>query len=100
MRIIARRTLFEFWAKHPETKMSLQHWLSVAKAANWPSMEAVIKTFPEAKKLNGERARFEVAGGNYRMIVAFNFKRAIAFIKFIGTHNAYDKVDPLKVSRY
>jgi mRNA interferase HigB len=63
-------------------------------------MDAVTKTFSKAKKLNGERARFEVASGNYRMIVAFDFKRAIAFVKFIGTHNEYDKVDPLKVSRY
>jgi len=54
----------------------------------------------KAKALNGERARFEVAGGHYRMIVAFNFKRALAFIKFIGTHQEYDKVDALKVSRY
>lgn len=98
MRIIARRTLFEFWDRHPETKTSLQHWLSVTRAADWRSMEAVIKTFSKAKKLSGERARFEVAGGNYRLVVAFDFKRSIAFIKFIGTHNEYDKIDPLKVA--
>ena len=63
-------------------------------------MPAVVKTFTKAKKLNGERARFEVAGGNYRMIVAFNFKKAIAFIKFVGTHKEYDKIDALKVSKY
>ena len=100
MRIVSRRHLFEFWAKHPETKTSLLHWLSVAKAAEWTSMSAVVKTFTKAKKLSGERARFEVAGGNYRMVVAFNFKRAIAFIKFIGTHKEYDKIDALKVSKY
>lgn len=100
MRVISRRTLFEFWVRHPETKTSLQHWLSVTRAANGPSMGAVIKTFSKAKKLSGERARFEVAGGNYRIVVAFDFKRAIAFVKFIGTHKEYDKVDPLKVSRY
>jgi mRNA interferase HigB len=50
--------------------------------------------------LNGERARFEVAGGNYRMIVAFNFKHQIAFIKFLGTHAEYDKIDALTVSIY
>ncbi len=100
MRIIARRNLVEFWKKHPETKTALQHWLSVAKASQWTSMAAVVKSFTKAKKLNGERARFEVAGGNYRMIVAFNFKSAIAFIKFIGTHKEYDKVNALKVSKY
>ena len=50
--------------------------------------------------LNGERARFEVAGGNYRLIAAFSFKHQIAFIKFIGTHAEYDKVDALTVAMY
>jgi mRNA interferase HigB len=100
MRIVSRRTLAEFWAKHPETKTSLQHWLSVAKAAKWSTMQAVVKTFSKAKALNGERARFEVAGGHFRMVVAFKFKSSMAFIKFIGTHKEYDKIDALKVSRY
>jgi mRNA-degrading endonuclease HigB of HigAB toxin-antitoxin module len=52
-----------------------------------------------AQGLNAERVRFEVAGG-YRMIVAFKFRSAIAFIKFIGTHKEYDKIDALTVSRH
>ena len=100
MRILSRVTLVDFWKKHPKTKASLQHWLNVAKSADWSSTESVVKTFSKAKTLNAERVRFEVAGGNFRMIVAFNFKKAIAFIKFIGTHAEYDKVDALKVSRY
>jgi len=55
------------------------------KAANWSSTNDV-RAATGAVILNGERARFEVAGGNYRMIVAFNFKHQIAFIKFLGTH--------------
>jgi mRNA interferase HigB len=100
MRIIARRTLVEFWSEHPETRPSLQHWLNVAKSAEWKSIEAVLALFSKAKGLNSERVRFEVAGGNYRMIVAFDFKRGIAFVKFVGTHAEYDRVDALKVSRY
>ena len=49
-------------------------------------MEDVRLSAPNAKILNGERARFEVAGGNFRMIIAFDFSREIAFVKFIGTH--------------
>ncbi len=53
---------------------------------------------PNAKMLNGERARFEIAGGNFRLIVAFDFGRGIAFIKFVGTHAEYDRVDALTVA--
>ena len=50
--------------------------------------------------LNGERVRFEVAGGDYRLIVAFNFAAEIAFVEFIGTHAEYDRVDALTVSQF
>lgn len=58
-------------------------------------MDDVRIAAPNAKILNGERARFEVAGGNFRLIVAFDFGRRIAFIKFVGTHAEYDRIDCL-----
>ncbi len=61
-------------------------------------MDDVRLAAPNAKILNGERARFEIAGGNFRMIVAFDFRRRIAFIKFVGTHAEYDRTDALTVS--
>ena len=63
-------------------------------------MEDVRSAAPNAKVLNGERARFEIAGGNFRMIVALDFSRGIAFIKFIGTHAEYDRVDALTVALF
>jgi mRNA interferase HigB len=63
-------------------------------------MDDVRLAAPSAKILNRERARFEIAGGNFRMIVAFDFGRDIAFIKFIGTHAEYDRVDALTVSQF
>jgi mRNA interferase HigB len=63
-------------------------------------MEELRAAFPKAKVLNGERVRFEVAGGNYRMVVAFHFERQIAFTKFLGTHKEYDATDALTVSRF
>jgi mRNA interferase HigB len=50
--------------------------------------------------LNRERVRFEIAGGNYRLVVAFDFRRQIAFVKFIGSHAQYDKIDALNVSQF
>ena len=100
MRIIARNKLVAFWSKHPETEASLRHWHEVASAANWPSPHAVVATFSKAKALDGERVRFEIAGGGYRMVVAFDWRRSIAFVKFIGTHAEYDKIDALTVTLF
>ncbi len=61
-------------------------------------MEDVRLAAPNAKMLNVERARFEIAGGNFRMIVALDFGRSIAFVKFIGTHAEYDSIDALTVA--
>src|ERR1700680_4459834 len=55
---------------------------------------------PKSKVLNRDRARFEVAGGDYRLVVAFDFRRQIAFVKFIGKHARYDNIDALTVSQY
>jgi mRNA interferase HigB len=100
MKVVSRNTLVDFRMRHPQTKASLQHWLNVARGADWQSTQAVVGTFSKAKGLNRERVRFEVAGGNYRMIVAFDFRRQMAFIKFMGTHAEYDRIDALTVSLF
>ena len=100
MRIIAQNTLTAFANRHPEARVSIEFWSLVTKASEWSTTSEVQATFPKAKVLNGERIRFEIAGGNYRLIVAFKFKSQIAFIKFIGTHTEYDRVDALTVSLF
>jgi mRNA interferase HigB len=75
MRVIARNVLVAFWSQHPETKVSLGRWYRLTKAAHWTSMDDAQAAAPKAKALNRERARFEVAGGNYRLVVAFDFHR-------------------------
>ena len=93
MRIIARENIVAYFTKHPLTRVSLTHWLVVAENAAWSSTNEVIAVFSKAKTVTAERVRFEVAGGDHRMIVAFHFRRGIAFIKFIGTHAEYDRID-------
>lgn len=101
MRIIARSTIAEFGARHPETRASLDHWEMVTRAAQWENINDVVGAFSKAKALNGERVRFEIAGGDYSLIVAFKFGTAkIAFIKFVGTHAQYNKIDALAVNNY
>ncbi len=100
MRVIARNTLVGFWSEHPEAKVALERWYALAKAAHWASTDEVRRAAPKCKVLNRDRVRFEVAGGNYRLVVAFDFRRQVAFVKFIGTHAEFDRIDALTVSQF
>jgi mRNA interferase HigB len=100
MRVIARNTLVDFWSKHPEAKVALERWYKLVRATHWNSTDEVQRAAPKSKVLNRERVRFEVAGGNYRLVVAFDFRRQVAFIKFIGTKAEYDRIDALTISQY
>ena len=100
MRIISRKALEEFGQKHTQAKPSLDHWERLTKAAAWTSIQEVTDVFSKSKGLNHERVRFEIQGGNYRLIVAFDFKHQAAFIKFVGTHAEYDRIDALTVSQF
>lgn len=99
MRIISRKPLLAFIAQHPEAEPSLSRWLRITQAADWASTEQVAQTFSKAKVLDAERVRFEVQGGNYRLVCAFDFRRRIVYVKFIGTHAEYDRIDPFTVSQ-
>ena len=98
MRIVARSTLVAFWTKHPEARIPLERWINLVRAAQWQSMDDVRQAAPKAKVLNRDRVRFEVAGGNYRLVAAFDFPRQAVFVKFLGTHADYDRIDALTVS--
>lgn len=100
MRLISRSTAKDYGSKHPQTKVALERWVEIVEAANWSTTADVQATFPKAKVLNGERVRFEIAGGDYRLISSFHFGLQIAWIKFIGTHAEYDKIDALTVSQF
>ena len=98
MRVIARKSLAAFWLVHPEAESSLRAWLTAANAAGWQSMTDVVSTYSKASPINAERCVFNIHGNAYRLIVAINFTKQIIFIKFIGTHSEYDKVDAATVS--
>lgn len=100
MHLIAFSNLQHYATRHPETKVPLALWHSVIKKATWTSMNDVQASFSKATVLNGERLRFPIAGDNYRLIVAFDFEKSVAYVKFIGTHKEYDRVDALSVTMF
>lgn len=100
MRIISRTRLLEYAATHPEARTSIEHWAKLTQRAEWGTTHEVQAAFSKAKVLNADRVRFEIKGGDYRLIVAFDFRRQIAFIKFIGAHAEYDRIDALTVAHF
>jgi len=99
MRIIAWSTLAAFAERHPAARPALIHWRSVVRAATWRSMDDVAASFSKARPLNADRIRFEFGAG-YRLIAAVDFGRGILFVKFVGTHAEYDRIDALTVSAF
>lgn len=98
MRVVAYGNLRDYWQRHPGAAAALQHWHDTVRAARWQSMMDVRKSFSKAKVLSGERVRFEISGGSFRLIASFDFRSQVAYVKFIGTHAEYDAVDALTVS--
>lgn len=92
-RIVAKSTLRIYWEKHPETEQYLKTWYDTAMAAKWESPNAVIKTYASASILKNSRIVFNIKGNSHRLIAKFNFEKQWIFIRFIGTHAEYDKVD-------
>ncbi|AUG52131.1 type II toxin-antitoxin system HigB family toxin [Thalassospira marina] len=100
MRIIKRSSLIAFWEKHPETEQSLRAWFDRTKKANWLTTQDVLNDFSTAKVIKGERVRFKIHGNDYRLIVSFKMSAGIAWIKFIGTHEDYDKIDATTIDQF
>ncbi len=92
-RIIAKRTLREFWEKHADSEQYLKTWYETATNSNWKSPNEVKGTYINASVLKDSRVVFNIKGNSYRLIVKFNYERQWAFIKFIGTHSEYDKIN-------
>ncbi len=92
-RIIAKRTLREFWQEYADAEQYLKTWYETAKNANWQSPNDIKETYINASILKNSRVVFNIKGNSYRLVVKFNYVRQWAFIRFIGTHTEYDKID-------
>ena len=93
MRIISRKTLRDFWEQHSDARQSLQAWYADAKQADWKTPSDINKYYRNARILSNNRVVFNIKGNKYRLVVAINYKASIVYIRFVGTHQEYDKID-------
>lgn len=105
MRIIARKTLQQFVdglrgsKDHKAVKASLDAWFHEVLRADWKTPAEVLKAYANASIVGPDRVVFNIKGNDYRLVVAINYRLQIVFIKWLGTHMAYDKID-VKTVRY
>ena len=97
MRVIAKKILRDFWTRHTDCEQQLKSWYKEAEHASWKNMNQIKKDYPSASILADNRVVFNIKGNNYRLIVRINFYYQMVWIRFIGTHAQYDKIDATKI---
>ncbi|WP_296621198.1 type II toxin-antitoxin system HigB family toxin [Marivirga sp.] len=93
MRVLAKKILREFWENHAETEEQLKTWYKEASKASWNNPSNIKEDYARASILKGGRVVFYICGNKYRLVVDINYLRQWVFIRFIGTHSDYDKID-------
>jgi mRNA interferase HigB len=93
VRIIAKRTLREFWKRHPKAKGPLEAWHQEVARADWATTSSMKAQFRSASVLQDNRVAFNFAGNHYHLVVKINYLYRIVYIRFVGTHADYDTVD-------
>ncbi len=93
MRIVARKTLQNFYLRHAEVKEPLEAWYQEAEASQWRDPSDIKSRYPSASFLHNNRVVFNIKGNKYRLIVAVAYRLGVVYIKFVGTHAEYDKID-------
>jgi mRNA interferase HigB len=93
MRVIARKPLLQFSSAHPDAKAGLDAWFHEARAAAWKSSTDIKARYRSASIINKRRVVFNICGNKFRLVVEINYAVRIVYIRFIGTHEEYERID-------
>ncbi len=93
MHVISRPKLIEFWEKHKDAETPLRVWFKKVEQAKWKSINELKADFPTADYVGNDRVVFDIKGNKYRIVVLVFFSGQKMFIRFVGTHAEYDKID-------
>ena len=93
MRIFTEQTLKEFIKKRPDAKVALQDWVAKVKKSDWKGFADVKQTFRSADYVGNQRYVFNIKGNTYRLVAVVKFSIGFVYIRFVGTHDQYTKID-------
>ncbi len=97
MRILSKRTLREFWEIHNDCEQQLLIWYKEIQNAECQSSKDLIDNLSNCRSIGNNRFVFNIKGNNYRLVVKINFDLKTVWIRFIGTHQEYDRIDSHKI---
>ena len=97
MRIIAISTLRDFWEKHPDSQIPLRAWYAFASRAQWTSPKDIKQAYGSASFTANNRVVFNIKGNDYRLVVMVRYDKGLLFLRFVGTHAQYDKINVLTI---
>ncbi len=97
MRIISKKILREFWEGHTEAEQSLKAWHAKTKLAKWKTSSDIKADYRNASFVANNRVIFNIKGNTYRLVVAVNYDFGIIYIRFVGSHKDYDKIDATSI---
>ena len=97
MRIFTEQALKEYSEKHPDSRGALQEWVAIVKKSDWTCFTDVKRAFNRVDSVGNQHYVFNIRGNNYRLVVVIKFTIKFVYIRFIGTHKEYDKIDCSKV---
>jgi len=97
LRVISIKILREFWEIHSECQQQLKSWFQETSKAEWKNPNEIKLEYPSASLLGNNRVVFNIKGNHYRIIVKINFEYKMVWIRFVGTHSEYDKIDANKI---
>ena len=92
MRIIAKKTLREFWELYPDAEDPLLAWYREVEKEDWTKPSQVKDKYRNASLVGG-RVVFNIKGNNYRLVVKINYSYRVVYVRFVGTHKEYDEID-------
>ena len=93
MRIFTEQTLKEYAEKHPDSRTALQEWVATVKRSEWRSFADVKATFNSVDNVGNQHYVFNIKGNNYRLVVVIKFTIRFVYVRFIGTHEEYDRIN-------
>jgi mRNA interferase HigB len=97
LRVIAKKILRDFWVKYPDCEQQLKSWYSETEDATWKNPNEIKRDYPSASILEDNRIVFNIRGNNYGLIIKINYHYQMIWIRFIGTHAQYDRIDATKI---